>query len=480
MRSRTLSTIGPNGRAGRCSTVLVLLAVLVAGCDLSVPEYVRPDIPEKTAWQDPAAQPQHASDTIQRDWWHGFGSDYLDQLVDKAINNNIDLRVMAARINVAEAGIDVASAGGKPRVSLGAGVDVTKHTQVPGSTTQYSTAGTVDWELDIWGKFAAGTDAQQAEVKATEADWRAGYLKLVSDVASSFFRIRELDEQLMRQEQALMRNSEILTIHENRYREGLVPRTVLLQQRAEVKRLRQGKLELERQRETLENSLATLLGDPAGEHRVPPGRIMESVSLLDVPAGLPSELLNRRPDIIAAEYRAKRAVKLVGQARLARLPSLGLSARGGSASFELSTLLKAWTFGLSPSITLPMFDPNIKARIKVSEAEARVAEEEYRAVVMRAFEEVENALVTLHSRKEQHAELLARLSDLRDVAQMNRNRLRAGVISQLELFESERSVLDAEQEVLGNYHRILVDTVLLYKALGGGWPAEYDVASTKS
>ena len=297
-------------------------------------------------------------------------------------------------------------------------------------------------------------------------------------MASSFFFIRQLDEQLLRQQQALAQNNDILSIHENRYREGLVPRTLLLQQRSEVKLLSQQALELERQRTTTENSLATLLGQAAGEYRVEPGR-MQEVKLLDVPAGLPSELLNRRPDIIAAEYRAKRAVKLVGQARLAQLPSLGLSARGGTASFALSSLLKAWTFGLSPSISLPMFDPNVKARIKVSAAEAKVAEEEYRAVVMRAFEEVENALVTLHSRKQQHIELEERLTYLTEVAQQNRNRLRAGVISQLELFESERSVLNAEQEVLRNYHQILIDTVLLYKALGGGWPPEYDVASAQ-
>jgi len=149
-----------------------------------------------------------------------------------------------------------------------------------------------------------------------------------------------------------------------------------------------------------------------------------------------------------------------------------LTARGGTASAALNTLLKAWTFGLSPSISLPMFDPNVKARIKVSEAEVKLAEEQYRAVVMKAFEEVENALITLHSRKQQRGELLERLVSLRDVAKQNRAQLEAGVISQLELFESERSVLAAEQEVLANYYQILVDTVQLYKALGGGWSGQ--------
>ena len=470
----------PTRRAGPDShkwTMVPALAVLLVACDVKVPEYVRPDTPVKESWQGVAAQPVSARDTIRPDWWRGFDSAYLDELVNKAIDNNIDMRILAARIDVARAGVEQVSAVSKPNVQLGAGVDITKHTQVSGSTTQYSLAGTVDWELDIWGKFAAGTEAQEAEVKATEADWRAGYLSLVSDVASAFFLIRQLDEQLARQQQALSQNQDILAIYENRYREGLAARTALLQQRSEVKRLTQQQLELLRLRQTTENSLATLLGVPAGEYKVPKGRMMTQVSLMDVPADLPSALLNRRPDIIAAEYRAIRSVKLVGQARLAQLPSLGLTARGGTASFALSSLLKAWTFGLSPAIQLPMFDPNVKARIKVSEAEAKVAEEEYRAVVMRAFEEVENALITLHSRKQQRTELLERLDYLREVAAQNRAQLRAGVISQLALFESERSMLAVEQEVLQNYHQILVDTVLLYKALGGGWPAEYDIAS---
>ena len=459
-----------------CMVAPALAALLVA-CDVKAPEYVRPDIPVKQTWQGAATQAPSARDTIQPDWWRGFESAYLDELVDKAIDNNVDLRILAARIGVARAGVEQASAAGKPNVQLGAGVDYVDHSQVAGSTTQYSLAGTVDWELDIWGKFAAGAEAQEAEVNATEADWRAGYLSLVADVASAFFLIRQLDEQLARQQESLSQNRDILGIYESRYREGLVPRTALLQQRSEVKRLTQEELELLRLRKTTENSLATLLGEPAGEYKVPKGRMMTQLSLMDVPTGLPSTLLNRRPDIIAAEYRALRSVKLVGQARLAQLPSIGLTARRGTASFELSSLLKAWTFGLSPSIQLPMFDPNVKARIKVSEAETKVAEEEYRSVVMQAFEEVENALITLHSRKQQRTELLERLGFLQEVAKQNRAQLDAGIISQLELFESERTLLAVEQEVLQNYHQILVDTVLLYKALGGGWPADYDIAS---
>lgn len=459
--------------------VCIAASAVLAGCNTKGPEFVRPDTPQKENWQNAPSGSVSASATIQPYWWRGFRNSDLDRFVATATNDNVDLRVLAARIDVARAGIDQASAAGKPTIQAGAGLDVTTFSQ-PGftrTTQQYSAAATLDWELDIWGKFAAGVEAQEAEVAATQADWRAGYLTLVSDVATAFFAIHRLDEQIAQQRQAIGQNKQILEIYETRYREGLVPRTALLQQQAEVNRFTQQELELLRLREVTVNSLATLTGVPAGNLRIPDGALTRSVTLIQVPAGLPSELLNRRPDIISAEFRALRSVKLEDQARLAQLPSIGLTARGGTASAALNTLLKAWTFGISPSISLPMFDPNVKARIKVSEAEVRLAEEQYRAVVMKAFEEVENALITLYSRKQQRKKLLERLTSLREVAAQNRRQLEAGVISQLELFESERSVLAVEQEVLANYYQILVDTVLLYKALGGGWSAERAAAS---
>ena len=449
--------------------VMVGLAVLT-GCNLKAPKYTRPDTPAKSEWSSQVDGQAIAETTIDPEWWRAFDDPTLDQLITKALEGNTDLRVLAARIGVAKASIDLAAAGGKPTILAGAGVDVTKHTQLPGKTTQISGASTMDWELDIWGKFAKGVEAQEAEVQATEADWRAGYLTLVSDVAAAYFQILQLDGQLAQQRIALDQNERIARIFERRYQEGLIPRTSLLQQRAEVNRLKQTELEIQRLRTVTENGLATLLGLPAGDYQVAPGDLMSNVALMEVPAGIPSDLLNRRPDIVAAEYRAIRTVKLVGQARLAQLPSIGLTSRGGTASNALNTLLKAWTFGLSPSIQLPMFDPNVKAQIRVSEAEVKVAEEQYRGTVMRAFEEVENALVTLDSRKQQRIELKERVARLREVNKQTRAQLQAGIISQLEVFESERSILGAEQDLLANYQEILSGTISLYKALGGGWP----------
>jgi outer membrane protein TolC len=203
---------------------------------------------------------------------------------------------------------------------------------------------------------------------------------------------------------------------------------------------------------------------------LPAARLQERVRIPEVPEGLPSQLLKRRPDIVAAEYRVLAAYDLTGQAKLAQLPSISLTGRGGTSSFALSSLFKSFTFGLLPSINFPIFDPGVQARIHTSEAQGKVAEQDYRRTVMAAFEEVENALVNLDAHKKQRVELQQQVDQLQLVATTTDAQRREGVSSQLEVFETERSLLAAQLALLANQQQILSDTVTLYKVVGGGWP----------
>lgn len=444
-------------------------AVLLYGCaDTRAPEFQRPETPENAAWSRPVTV--SAAETIVPDWWKTFEDPYLNELIDRAIKGNVDIKVLAARIGVASAQIGEARAGALPTVDLGAGASFEKSTGQP-FTKQFNVGAQVNWEVDVWGKVAKGVQAQKAEFRATEADWRAGYLALVANVSTAYFQILQFDEQLAQQQKTLDKNKDILVIYENMFKNGLIPQTQVLRQRAEINRLNNDMLELHRLRDLSENAIATLMGIPAGQFKVPAGSLQQRVRLPVVPVGLPSQLLERRPDVIAAEYRVLSAYDLVGQAKLAQLPSISLTGRGGTASFALSSLLKSFTFGFLPSINLPMFDPGVKARIKTSEAETKVAEQQYRQAVMAAFEEVENALVNLDAHKKQRTELEQQTEHLQTVAATIRNQLKEGVVSQLDVFESERSLLAAQLALLANYQLILSDTVTLYKALGGGWPA---------
>lgn len=442
-----------------------------------MPQYRRPDTPAKTSWSKQA--PVSAAETIAPDWWKEFRDPYLDQLVNTAIAGNIDVRILAARIQVAAAEIGEARAGALPTLDAGIGASFEKSTGQK-FTKQFNLGTQVNWDIDIWGKVEKGVQAQKAEYHASEADWRAGFLTLVSDVSTTYFQILQFDEQIDQQEKTLEKNKQILAMYEAMYHNGLLPNTRVLQQQAEINRLTNDLLELRRARDLAGNALATLLGVPAGEFRIPPGYLQQRVMLPAVPGGLPAELLKRRPDIVAAEYRVLESYDLVGQAKLAQLPSISLTGRGGTSSFALTDLLKSVTFGLLPSINIPILDPGVKAHVKTSEAQTRVAEEQYRKTVIAAFEEVENALVNLDAHKKQRAELLQEVDHLKTVADQVAAQLKEGVVSQLELFETQRSLLSAQLALLANHQQILSDTVTLYKALGGGWsPVEVANASGK-
>lgn len=450
------------------SCLVALYAVFLSGCaGLKIPEYQRPELAVKASWSRPASV--SPSDTIRPDWWREFRDPYLDTLVNRAIAENFDLKVLAARIGVADAQIGEARAGALPVLDVGAGASFEKTTRQKFSK-QFNLGTQVNWELDIWGKVAKGVQATNAEFLATEADWRAGYLTLVSDVSTTYFQILQFHEQIERQRAALDKNRQILAIYEAMFQNGVIPQTQVLRQRAEINRLTNDLLELNRLRDLAENALATLMGVTTGEVRVAPARLQDRVQLPQVPAGLPAQLLARRPDVVAAEYRVLEAYQLVGQAKLAQLPSISMTGRAGTASFGLADLFKSFTLSFLPSINFPMFDPSVKARIKTSQAQNQVSEQEYRRAIVVALEEVENALVNLDAHKKQRTELQQQTDHLQGVSAQIEAQLKEGLVSQLEVFETERSLLGAQLALLANHQQILSDTVTLYKALGGGWP----------
>ncbi len=469
----------------RCSrivvrTAAVSAALLLGACvDVHVADYKRPDTPAKTSWSDKTGTLVSPAATIEPDWWKTFQDPYLNTLIDKAIGGNFDIKVLAARIDVAHAEIAEANAGALPSADLGAGANFQKVTSQPFSK-QYNLAGQVNWDIDIWGKVEKGVQAQTAEFHATEADWRAGYLELVSNVATTYFQILQFDDQIVAQQKMVDENKQILAIYDGLSRNGLIPQTQVIRQQAEINRLTKDLMDLRRSRKVANNALCTLIGVPAGEFEVPAGHLQQRVQLPPVPAGLPAQLLSRRPDIVAAEFRVLEAYKLVGEAKLAQLPTISLTGHGGTASFALSDLLKSFTFGLMPSIDIPLLDPSVRAHVKTTEAQSGVAEQQYRQTVMGAFEEVETALVNLDAHRQQRVELLQEVQRLRLVADQIEAQLHEGVVSQLEVFETERTLLQAQLDVLANHQEILADTVLLYKALGGGWPAVDVEAQTQA
>jgi NodT family efflux transporter outer membrane factor (OMF) lipoprotein len=442
-----------------------VLAALATGC-VDVPEYQRPDVPVPTEWSSTEFS---ADIDIEPEWWRGFGDPFLNELIASAIEGSPDLDILSARTGVARAQTKAAQGALLPKVEAGTSTTTLKTSDTDASTV-YRVGSEVTWEADLWGKTRKGIEAQEAAYQASEADWRAGYLVLVADVANAYFQIRQLDEVLNDQRQAIERNTRMLETFESLVSRGLRPASQATRQRAEVANLQAVLERIQGARELSENALAALLGEIPGEFSVPPTLAWGDLSPIAVPAGLPADLLRRRPDIIAAEFRLLARVNLVGQARLAQMPSLGLTGGAGTAAFDLTDLGKLATFNLASFLSFPVFDSAVRARIKVSEAEVEVAEAEYRAAVLVALRDVEDSLTRLSTARREQPPLHTRREELASAMAAKERMVELGLMTVSDTLIAERDMLDAERRVRQNHWQALTDTVRLYKAMGGSWP----------
>ncbi len=464
----------PSRRIARCCACVAL--VVFAGCSaVGGPEYRRPDVPDKPQWSQLEHRELTTSEVIQPDWWTGFGDTELDTLIQRAMKDGQDLRIAALRLDKAGVQLGKDSLAGTPELTL-APTDTVGRQKLESQSsaktrdTELLGAG-LTWELDLWGKIRKEVAAAGARYRATEMDWRATHLALVASVAERYFQIRQFDEQVTQQQQSLKQAQYLLQIYQAQHAEGMVPETRIRSQKAEIGNLTTQLLDMQRGRKEAELKLATLVGLPAGELSIPVAPLRDRVQLVRVPEVLPADMLARRPDVLKAEFAVLEAHHLVGKARLARLPTFSLSAVAKTGASLAAMVINSWSFGLTTS-TAGLFDRDTRIDVKLSEADVRIAREEYRKAVLQAYEEVEVALLNIYARHEQLQQLEQQVADLQVVRDVQDARLREGLVSQLEVFDTERSLLGARQSILSTYQQALMDTVILYKALGGGWPPE--------
>jgi multidrug efflux system outer membrane protein len=456
--------------------IALALALALTGCIGP-----RPEAPAATAVAPPPAwrTALPAGGAIRADWWSAFGDPVLTGLVAKALANNVDLGSAAARIDEARAAARLARAQRTPSVG-GQAPGTTGQTVSPLGTPSDAIgaqpAVTISYDLDLFGRLAQASRAAQAQLLASEGARDTVRLGIASSVATGYITLRALDLRLAVARQTLAARAEGLRIARRRAETGYTSNLELRQSEAEYRATEQlvpaAELAISRQ----ENALSLLLGDNPGP--IARGLALDRLAAPPIPAGLPADLLRRRPDIFQAEQTLVATDRSLDSARAAMLPNIALT---GSAGVALSTALAnpIGVFTIGASILSPIFDGGrLGAQADAATARRDQAAFAYRRAALQAFREVDDSLAGVQRSGEQAVALAGQRDALAGALRNASNRYRAGYSAYLDQLDAQRGLLTAELSLVQARADRLTAYVTLYQAMGGGWsPAEVTAVS---
>ena len=447
---------------------LTLFVFSGAGC-VQGPEYARPAVeaPQAYRFADDAAPGSTLADMPA--WWRAFGDAELDALVDEGLAANHDLQIATARVEEFAARVVATHAQGLPQVGYGADAG---RQRVGGSAARdsYSTLLSASWELDLWGRIRREDEAARANLLATEQARLGVALTLVSTVVSGYITLLDLDRSLEIAEATLEGRKRNVDVFQMRLDGGAVSEFEMMQVTAEYETAVGSIPELQQAIAQQEDALSVLIGRNPGP--IERGGSLQTLRAPPVPAGLPSELIARRPDILQSEQQLIAANALIGAARALYFPTLALTGFGGYASSELDDLFSgpARTWSFAGQLLGPIFSGGaIDSANRQAEARREQALATYRQTIQNAFRDVDDALVAIQSTRALVASLERRVSALQRAVELSRERYDNGYADYLEVLDTERSLFSAELSLStarGDGYRSLVD---LYRALGGDW-----------
>lgn len=432
----------------------------------------RPPLPQLARIEPPAVWRESSGKgtAVDTDWWKQFEDPILDRVVAKALERNNDLLIAGTRVAEARAqfrsaasrlspSIGIDGRGGRSRTvnPFGQGVD---QTQVTGELT-------VSYEVDLFGRLSATSDASRKAFQATEFAREATRISLIATVVSGYAQLRGMDEQLMLVEKTLMSRELELAVIRRRTDAGYGSRLELMQARSAVEAAARLVPAARRSIAQQENALSVLVGDMPGG--IPRGEDLQAMLRIAVPSALPSELVRRRPDIAEAEMRLASTDTSLDAARAGFLPTLQISgAGGGVASNLLGDPISL--FSLGGSILAPLFQGGeLRAQADAAAARRDAAAFAYRFAVLKAFEEVENAMTGVDRLSEEQDALDRQVIATGTALELARRRFRSGYASYLEQLDAERSLLEVKLQALANRSERMTAVIGLYRSLGGGW-----------
>ena len=455
-------------------SLLLGLMPLVVSCKLG-PDYNRPEIPVSESFRM-AEEQKDLQSLANVPWWELYRDDELQRLIRLALEENKDLKRAVATVDEFAARILVARTDFAPQMNAtvnAPGFGNTKNVAFPGfpNPFNYYIQGNLAWEFDFWGRIRRSNEAALGDLLAREESRRAIILQIVGGVAQAYFELRQFDQQLEIASRTFQAWDESLRLAKARFREGYINKLDVDQFEAERENAAARIAELKRQIVQKENEISVLLG--RNPTKISRGRALtEQVMPPLVPAGLPSELLQRRPDVVQAEQQLAAATARIGQAKADRFPKISITGILGIASPHLSRMVTNDTFfGVAgPSLAGPLFNATILGfQQEATEAQARQAIAQYEQTILVAFREVEDALVAVTTSIEQETAQEKQVKALQSALHLANLRYTGGIANYLDVLIAQRNLFDAELSLASTRRLHLVSVVQLYKALGGGW-----------
>ncbi len=453
-------------------TAVAASLMMLAACTVG-PKYVRPTVDTPSAYKEggewKVAQPR---DAIQRGrWWELFNDAQLNALAEQVEISNQDVRFAEAQLRQARALVRSARASLFPNVA--ARGSVTRSGSSPGGpSNSLSLALDAGWEADIWGRVGRTVEANASSAQASAADLEAVRLLAQAELASNYFQLRALDAQRQLLDDSVAAFQKSLDLTRNRYAVGVAGKIDVVQAETQLKSTQAQAIDLGAQRSQLEHAIAVLIGRPPAEFALAPLPFI--VAMPAVPLGFPSELLERRPDIAAAERGVAAANAQVGVAQAAFFPALTLSASAGLGGSTLAQWLTApsrfWSLG--PALAQSVFDAGLRRALTdqaIAAYDASVAN--YRQTVLNGFREVEDNLAALQVLQQEAAVQQEAIQAARLALDLTINQYKAGTVSYLNVVTAQTAWLTNERTAVGIRGRQLTAAVTLVKALGGGWSA---------
>jgi NodT family efflux transporter outer membrane factor (OMF) lipoprotein len=469
-------------------STLAFLVLAIAGCAVG-PDYKRPEVQVASAYKEAGewkpAQPQ--DDLDRGKWWGIFGDPQLDALLQQVEISNQNVLVADAQFRRAQAVVAASRAAYFP--TLDASVSVVRSrspTGVIGGTTagriitNRSASLSAGWEADLWGRLRRAVESSEASAQASAADLAAARLSAQAELASDYFQLRILDAQKQLLDDTVAAFQKSLDLTKNRYDAGVAAKVDLVQAETQLKSTQAQAIDTGVQRAQLEHAIAILIGKAPAEFSIAAAPL--AVAMPRVPAGLPSELLERRPDVAAAERRVAAANAQIGVAKAAYFPSLTLSGTYGSRSADASQWFtvpsRFWSIG--PALAQSIFDAGLR-RAQTEQAiagyDATIAE--YRQAVLAGFQEVEDNLAALRILGEEAEVQEEAVRAARESVLLTTNQYKAGIVSYINVVTVQTTQLTNERTAVGILGRRLVAAVTLVKALGGGWSAAEIAADSR-